>query len=371
MKNILITGGAGFIGSYVCDELISKGYEVTVLDNLTEQVHGPTGQVPAYLNPKAEFVRGNILDGKLVDTLVQRADGIVHLAARVGVGQSMYDIREYVEGNSCGTATLLEAMVRYPGRKLVVASSMSIYGEGEYKNVHGQYIGVQARPMEQLANKKWELMDGEGEVLQPIPTEEEKCPRLSSVYAITKYDQEQLCMNVGQAYNIPVTALRLFNVYGPRQALSNPYTGVMAIFSSRLLNGKPPLIYEDGLQQRDFVHVKDVAKAFVLALESKATGQEVYNIGSGNHYTILSLAKLLGKLIGREDLTPEVTGQYRVGDIRHCFANIAKAEKMLGYHPEIDLESGMGELARWLDGQHSGDRSELANRELLNRGLRI
>lgn len=371
MTNILITGGAGFIGSHLCDELLKHDYSLTVLDNLSEQVHGKDNLRPEYLNDQIKLVKGDIRDAALVEELVKETDAIFHFAALVGVGQSMYEIKEYTDVNNVGTATLLEAVIKHPVKKLVVASSMSIYGEGLYKDAAGKSSQVASRDIERLKNNDWEVYDKEGNLLEPIPTDETKTPNLSSVYALSKYDQEQLCLLTCKAYNIPVTALRFFNVYGTRQSLSNPYTGVMAIFSSRLLNNRPPLIFEDGNQQRDFVHVKDIARACRLALEVPGSNQQIFNIGSGEHYTISSLARILARTMGKEDIEPEITGEYRIGDIRHCFADISKAQQTLGYSPQVSLEEGMKELAEWLESQLAVDHVEKAKAELTSRGLTV
>ncbi len=370
MKKILVTGGAGFIGSHLCDELIKHQYEVTVLDNLSEQVHGPQCSRPDYLNEQVELVTGDVRDADLVKHLVAQCDAIFHFAALVGVGQSMYAIREYTEVNNVGTANVLEAVVAHPVEKLVVASSMSIYGEGLYSTDSGRLVQHVARSIHQLKHNQWDIYS-ENELLKPVPTPEHKAPALSSVYALSKYDQERLCLLTGQAYNIPVCALRFFNVYGTRQALSNPYTGVLAIFSSRLLNDRRPLIFEDGLQQRDFVHVHDVARACRLALETPGAANEVFNIGSGQRYTISGLAQKLAATMGLEHIQPEITGDYRVGDIRHCFADIAKASNILGFEPQVGLEEGMTELAGWLQDQLAVDNVDKAKLELSERGLTV
>jgi dTDP-L-rhamnose 4-epimerase len=371
MKNILITGGAGFIGSHLCDELLSHNYQIKVLDNLSYQVHGTHGRRPSYLNDQIELIKGDVRDAGLVEKLVREADAVFHLAALVGVGQSMYQIREYTDVNNLGTATLLEAIIKHPVQKLVVASSMSIYGEGLYEDSLGKKHHRAGRSLDQLKNKKWELETEKGDPLRPVATDESKTPNLSSIYALSKYDQEQMCLIMGKAYNIPVTALRFFNVYGTRQALSNPYTGVLAIFSSRLLNDRPPLIFEDGHQQRDFVHVYDVAKACRLALEVPEANGQVFNIGSGISYSISSLARILAKTVGKESIEPEITGDYRVGDIRHCFADITKANRILGYSPQVSLSTGMKELAEWLDNQLAEDHVDKAKAELASRGLTV
>ena len=350
---VLITGGAGFIGSHVADALLAQGYRVRALDNLTPQVH-EGGARPGYLSPEVELVVGDVRDAEAVRRALDGADAVIHLAARVGVGQSMYEQADYTSANELGTAVLCEALLERPVRKLLVASSMSVYGEGTGP----------PRSREQLERGEWEPPGGAS------PTPETKPPDLESVYALSKYSQERLCLLFGSTYRVPAVALRLFNTYGPRQALSNPYTGVLAIFASRLLNGRPPLIFEDGLQRRDFVSVHDVAAAFALALDSPAADGRVLNVGSGTSVTVLELAERLAALMG-VDVRPEATGRYRVGDIRHCFADISLARELLGYEPRVPLERGMAELVEWLAGQAAVDRVDAAAAELSSRGLTL
>ncbi len=368
-KRILITGGAGFIGSHLADELINTGYEVRVLDNLSEQVHGKGQKIPDYLNPEVEFQLGDVRDKTAVESALKGVDAVFHLAAMVGVGQSMYELRDYTEVNNLGTATLLEALIKNPVEKLVVASSMSIYGEGLYKDAHGSHYQNCERKLEDLKNDRWEMYTKENQ-LQPVPTPEDKKPNLASVYALSKYYQERLCLMTGQAYNIPTTALRFFNVYGTRQALSNPYTGVLAIFASRLLNDNAPMIFEDGNQKRDFIHVKDVARACRLAMEKPEAAGQVFNIGSGNQYTITEIAQKLSGVM-HKTIEPHITGKYRIGDIRHCFADTTKAEEILGFKPKTNFEDGLYELAQWLKGQIATDNVNVASDELASRGLTV
>lgn len=389
-ERILITGGAGFIGSHVADELLAHGYEVRVLDVLAPQVHGSSardakgggGNIqirrPAYLDPEVELVVGDVCDTMTVRRALQGVDAVFHLAAAVGVGQSMYQFTRYTTTNNLGTAVLLEALIEHPVQRLIVASSMSIYGEGLYRQVDGRLVAGAARSRARLKAGDWELYAADGSPLTPLPTPETQVTAagLQSVYALSKFDQERLCLLAGRAYGIPTVALRFFNTYGPRQALSNPYTGVLAIFASRILNGKPPLINEDGLQQRDFVHVRDVARACRLALEVEAQRlalehEPVFNVGSGEPRTILSIAEGLAAVLGRP-IAPHVAGTYRVGDIRHCFADIGKACRVLGYKPEIPFEDGVRRLAAWLEQQTvSDDRVSVAQTELVARGLSI
>src|SRR3954452_20818632 len=306
---VLITGGAGFIGSHLADALLVRGYSVRVLDNLNPQVHGEVCRRPDYLDPEVELINGDVRDPAAVARALEGIDRVVHLAACVGVGQSMYEIARYTDVNNRGTAVLLEALMKHPVKALVPASSMSIYGEGLYRDARGNAVAGTERSLEGLKARQWELLDCAGEMLTPMATPETKSPSLASVYALSKYDQERLCLLIGRAYNIPAVALRFFNVYGTRQALSNPYTGVLAIFASRLLNKRPPMVNEDGLQRRDFVSVLDVAEACCLALDKAgdAAGQ-VFNVGSGRNYTVLDVARRLAEVLDRRDVAPEITG---------------------------------------------------------------
>lgn len=369
-KRVLITGGAGFIGSHLANELLEQGYEVRALDNLSPQVHGSERKRPDYLNPEVELICGDVLDSRTVCKALEGVEAVYHLATAVGVGQSMYEISKYTRINNLGTAVLLQTLIEHPVERLIVASSMSIYGEGLYRTPNGRiYTNVQ-RTLKQLMNKQWEIME-DGETLLPIPTPETKTPSLASVYALSKYDQERMCLITGRAYGIPTVALRFFNVYGAHQALSNPYTGVLAIFAARLLNEQPPLIYEDGRQRRDFVNVKDVALACRLALEVPEAAGYVFNVGSGHSYTIRGLAERIAYALGKEYLQPEITEKYRVGDIRHCFADITLARQILGYQPQMSLEEGLVELADWLEGQIAWDRITEAHAELEARKLAV
>jgi dTDP-L-rhamnose 4-epimerase len=365
---VLVTGGAGFIGSHVTDLLLSAGYSVRILDSLSPQVHF-NGTRPGYLSREAELVVGDVRDAEKVERALDGVDAVLHLAASVGVGQSMYEIAAYTGVNDLGTAVLMDALARRPVQRLVCASSMSIYGEGLTRNQRGEPVAPKERSSEQLRRGDWELEDADGTSLEPLPTPETKQPALSSVYALNKYMQERLCLIIGKAYGIPTVALRFFNVYGPRQALSNPYTGVLAIFAARLLNGRPPLVFEDGRQRRDFVHVHDVARACKLALEGNRGIGQVLNIGSGESRTILSIAAELARVMGRPHITPHVTGKYRAGDIRHCFADIRRSTAELGFTPQVLFADGLAELSEWLEDQVAEDRVERATAELESRGL--
>ena len=366
---VLVSGGAGFIGSHTVDLLLAEGHEVRVLDSLDSQVHGSDPRRPGYLHPDAELHVGDVRDRDAVRRALAGVDAVMHLAAAVGVGQSMYEIERYVSVNSIGAAVLLEELVerRRDLRRVVVASSMSIYGEGSYCDAEGVAVDAVPRPDEQLAARRFELCDAAGRPLRPLPTPESKRLAPTSVYAVTKRDHEELFLAVGRAYDIPTVALRYFNTYGPRQALSNPYTGVVAIFSAQLLNDKPPPIYEDGLQSRDFIHVADIARANVLALEREQAVGQVFNVGTGRATSVREVAETLTRLLGTR-VEAEVSGRFRAGDIRHCYADGTAIERELGFRAETPLDEGLTGLLDWLRGQRPDDGAE-ARAELERRGL--
>jgi dTDP-L-rhamnose 4-epimerase len=351
IEKVLVTGGAGFIGSHTTDLLMERGYQVTILDNLEPQVHGQERKPPDYINKNAVFTYGNILDRQLLTKTIREVDAVIHLAAMVGVGQSMYQIERYVDANTRGTSNILDILVNTENniKKLVVASSMSIYGEGKYhceKCASNIYPGLRSEA--QLEKKQWNhFCPTCGYPLSSLPTDEEKPLLPTSIYAITKRHQEEMCLLIGKTYGIPTVALRYFNIYGSRQALSNPYTGCAAIFTSRILNNKPPYIFEDGNQTRDFIHVKDVAQANLNALEHNNANYQAINIGTGKPLSIKKLAETLTKLYNKPNLQPYTSNEYRKGDIRHCYADISKAQKLLNFKPAITLENGLTELTRW------------------------
>ena len=366
---VLVTGGAGFIGSHLVDRLLADGFDVRVLDSLDPQVHdGP----PDYLAPAAELVVADVRDGEAVRRALDGVDRLVHFAAAVGVGQSMYEIERYTSVNAIGAAVVLERALEVRDRleKIVVASSMSIYGEGLYRcPAENIEVSPPPRPERQLAAHRWEVACPScGAELEPLPTPETKPLQPTSVYAVGKRDHEELTLAIGRAYGIPATALRFFNVYGTRQALSNPYTGVAAIFSSRLLNGRSPVVFEDGAQSRDFVHVTDVAAAVRAALEPGAGDDEAINVAGGRGISVAEIAGTLARVLD-VDVAPEIRNEYRAGDIRHCFGDAAKAQAMLGWRAAVALEDGMRELAAWLVDQTAVDRVDEATDALVRRGL--
>jgi dTDP-L-rhamnose 4-epimerase len=368
-KKILVTGGAGFIGSHLVDALIARGHQVRVLDALVPQVHA--SDKPEFLNPKAEFIRADICDREALQRALDGVSVVFHDAAEVGVGQSMYEMERYVRANTLGTSILLEEIVARKGtiQKVVVASSMSVYGEGAYTCPKCGPKSPKLRSSEQLAKHDWELhCETCGADLKAAPTSEEKPIFPTSVYAISKQDQEQLCLVVGRSYGVPTVALRYFNVYGDRQALSNPYTGICAIFSSRLLNDQPPLIFEDGEQTRDFVHVSDIVQGNLRAMESDRADYEMLNIGTGMPTSVNQVARMLSDGLGKQ-VPAQVVGKFREGDIRHCVADISKARKLIGYEPAVQLQKGIPELLAWVKVQRASDRTAKATQELESRNL--
>ncbi len=359
MKKILVTGGAGFIGSHLVDKLVKRRYKVTIFDNLEPQVH-PEG-LPEYYNLKARFIRGDVRKRKQLKEVIADTDVVVHLSAAVGVGQSQYQIAKYVESNIQGTANLLDVLVneKHRVKKLIVASSMSIYGEGLYECKKCGRVKPPLRDFSastessHFTGKKqsegyWEPKCPHcSGILRPVPTPEDTPLVSNSIYAVSKKEQEEMSLLIGKTYGIPVTALRFFNVYGPRQSLSNPYTGVSAIFLSRLKNHNPPVIYEDGLQSRDFIWVGDIVDACILSMESEKADYQIFNVGSGRPISILEIANILIKLLGVKDVQPEVTYKFRKGDVRHCYADTSKIEKMLGFKPKVPLNEGLKNLVAW------------------------
>src|SRR5947209_4644272 len=368
---VLITGGAGFIGSHLADALLARGHEVRALDNLDPQVH-PGGQRPAYLDEGVELLVGDVRDHRAVADALEGVDHVVHFAAAVGVGQSMYEIERYTSINAIGGAVVLEEIVKRRDqlRRVLVASSMSIYGEGRYRCEQHGLLAPQVRSDEQLDARDWELHCPEcGRVLQPLPTGEDKPVQPMSIYAVNKRDHEEMFLAIGRAHRLPTVAMRFFNVYGDRQALSNPYTGVAAIFGGRLLNDKRPLVFEDGLQSRDFVHVWDIAAGCVAALETGGADYRAVNLGTGVPRSVLDVATELARGLGKEHLQPEIVNKFRAGDIRHCVADISLARETLGFEPAVAFADGMQELLGWVATQQATDSVDTAAGQLEAAGL--
>jgi dTDP-L-rhamnose 4-epimerase len=373
----LVTGGAGFIGSHLVDALVERGARVRVLDSLDPQVHGDDATEPTLIAGhvaagRVEFIRGDVTDRAAVAAALDGVDTVFHQAAAVGVGQSMYRIADYVHANSYGAAVLLEAMIARKDtiRRAVVASSMSIYGEGAYRcDEHGD-VAPELRTARRMAAGDYAVHCPVCDApVRPLPTPESKPLRPTSVYAVTKRDHEELFLSVGAAYGIPAVALRYFNVYGPRQSLDNPYTGVAAIFASRLLNDRPPLIFEDGRQSRDFVHVSDIVTANLRALESDAAVGGAYNVGTGRSLDLRDMVAALRDQLGGP--APEYVGKFRQGDIRHCFADTARAKDELGFEASVAFEDGIDDLAAWARQQEPTDRVDQATGELDQAGLTV
>ncbi|MBO0749799.1 MAG: SDR family NAD(P)-dependent oxidoreductase [Porphyrobacter sp.] len=367
-ETVLVTGGAGFIGRAVCGELLRRGNRVRVLDSLIEQVHGRHAELTG-LPSDVHFIKGDVRDGDTVAEALRGIDAVIHLAAEVGVGQSMYEVERYTSTNDVGTAVLFERLIDHPVRRVVTASSMSIYGEGLYRTEDGTIVEDAERGTLRDGQARWDPLDEQGRPLVPMATPEWKRPSLQSIYALNKYVQERTTHIMGRPYGIESVCLRLFNVYGPGQALSNPYTGVLAIFASRLMNGQPPLIFEDGEQRRDFVHVNDVARAFADALVLPQAAGGTFNIGSGHDRSVNQVARELARAMGKNRIEPEIVGKARTGDIRHCFCDPRLARETLGFEAREDFGEGLADLAEWVASETAEDRVETARSELEMRGL--
>lgn len=366
MARILVTGGCGFIGRHVVEELLAHGNEVRILDALIAQVHQ---DAQTDVSEEAEIIRADVRDGSAVRRALEGVAKVVHLAAEVGVGQSMYEISRYVGTNDLGTAVLLEAMIGLPIERVVVASSMSVYGEGRYVSETGERLEVVRRSRGRSVDVGWDPTGPDGGAVTPVPTDEAKPADLQSIYALTKFAQERQVLIFGRTYGIDAVALRLFNVFGAGQALANPYTGVLANFASRLANRQPPILFEDGRQRRDFVHVRDVARAFRQALEEPQAAGEAINIGSGQSYSIEEVARLLAREMAVPHITPEITNKARSGDIRNCFADISKAKRLLGFDPQHMLQRSLEDFALWARTSGAVDRGPEMRRQLEERGL--
>lgn len=373
-QTVLVTGGAGFIGSFLVDQLIEKGYKVRILDNLEDQVH--QGKKPKYLNvllrnENTEFIKGDVRNYSELQKAMVGMDAIFHLASAVGVGQSNYQIKKYMDTNAGGISNLLDILVNSKNtvKKLVTISSMTSYGEGNYQCKSCGVVRPSLRPEEQLKKRDWNLYCPNcNSLIKPIPTDEKALDYPNSVYGLSKKVQQDLSFLIGNIYKIPVVVLRGFNIYGPRQSLSNPYTGVTAIFISRLKNNKEAVVFEDGLQTRDFVSVRDVVQAFILALEKDGANHQMFNIGSGKGTPVLEIAQTLSKLLGKEKLI-KVNNEFRKNDIRHCFADISKAKQLLGWEPKVSLKQGLKELIEWSEGEKAEDKFAQAQKELEQKGL--
>jgi len=348
IEHVLVTGGAGYIGSHLVDALVARGAQVTVLDVLEPQVHR-SGTWPSYANAKARYIRGDVRDRSVFEPLVLEADAVVHFAAAVSIGQSMYQVDRYVDVNTRGTALLLDILVnaKHRVKKVIVASSIGVYGEGAYRCATHGAVAPTIRAEAQMAARDWEQRCPIcAAPVESIPTPEDKALYRDNIYSMTKYHQEEMVLLIGKTYGIPAVAPRFFNVYGPRQSLSNPYAGVAAIWLSRLLNGKQPVVFEDGGQLRDFVSVHDVVRCLLLMLDTPGADYLPVNVGSGETVTILDIARMLNRILGTS-IEPQITQAGRTFDIRHNTADITRARTLLGFQPTVPLETGFTELVEW------------------------
>lgn len=375
MKQILITGGAGFIGSNIALRLLEKGYKVKVLDNLSKQIHGENPEnSPLYksIKDKVEFILGDVTCKTDWKKALQNVDVVIHLAAETGTGQSMYDIEKYVNVNINGTSILWDILTneKFNVKKVIVAASRAVYGEGKYKcEQHGIVYPTERKPED--------LTKGDFEVKCPIcnsnikllATDENSAILCSSVYGLTKDVQEKMSLLIGKSIGIPVVVYRYQNVYGPGQSLKNPYTGILSIFSTRIKNGNNINIFEDGKESRDFVYIDDVVNGTILSIENERANYEVFNIGTGVNVDVLTVAETLKKLYD-SNIKIEISGNFRLGDIRHNFADIAKAKKILGYIPEYDFDRGIRKFVDWVNQQEiEKDNYEKSIEEMKKKGL--
>jgi dTDP-L-rhamnose 4-epimerase len=373
MKNILVTGGAGFIGANLCEQLVAKDYTVTILDNLSPQIHGLSDS-SLYKRVKniTNFIKGDICNKNDWEKALKGQDAVIHLAAETGTGQSMYEIAKYNHVNIVGTSHLLDLLAnkKHNIKKVILASSRAIYGEGKYRCEKHGVVCPDARILENLKKRNFNLICNKCKLeLQLLATDEKSKIHPSSIYGITKQQQEQMILLIGKSIGIPTVALRYQNVYGPGQSLKNPYTGILSIFSTRILNGNEIEIYEDGKESRDFVFIDDVIEATILALEKNQVNGEVINVGSGVPTTILKVAMTL-KTLYNSNVNITVSNKYRLGDIRHNYADLTKIKNSLGFKPKYDFITGITKFVDWVKTQEiKEDKYESSVEELKQRGL--
>ena len=374
MKNILISGGAGFIGSNLTKKLVSKGYNITILDNLSKQIHGKDQKSELYNSIKeiSTFILGDVCNEEDWKKSLKGQDAVIHLAAETGTGQSMYEISRYNDVNILGTSHLLDFLANNKNsvKKLIIASSRSIYGEGKYKCENHGVVYPNDRIVSNMMKGKFDLFcDACGSELNLMPTDENSKIHPSSIYGITKQQQEQMTLLMGRSLGIPAVALRYQNVYGPGQSLSNPYTGILSIFSTRMLNGNDIDIYEDGEESRDFVFIDDVVEATILALEKEEANHQIFNVGSGETTSVSQVANSLKKLYD-SNVNISIGGSFRLGDIRHNYADLNKIKNLLGFTAKFDFQTGISRFADWVKTQEvKEDKYEQSLNELKNKGL--
>ena len=374
MKNILISGGAGFIGSNLTKKLVSKGYNITILDNLSKQIHGKDQKSELYNSIKeiSTFILGDVCNEEDWKKSLKGQDAVIHLAAETGTGQSMYEISRYNDVNILGTSHLLDFLANNKNsvKKLIIASSRSIYGEGKYKCENHGVVYPNDRIVSNMMKGKFDLFcDACGSELNLMPTDENSKIHPSSIYGITKQQQEQMTLLMGKSLGIPAVALRYQNVYGPGQSLSNPYTGILSIFSTRMLNGNDIDIYEDGEESRDFVFIDDAVEATILALEKEEANHQIFNVGSGETTSVSQVANSLKKLYD-SNVNISIGGSFRLGDIRHNYADLNKIKNLLGFTAKFDFQTGISRFADWVKTQGvKEDKYEQSLNELKNKGL--
>ncbi len=375
IKNVLITGGAGFIGSSLALKLLDKGYKVTVLDNLSPQIHGEDGtksELFLKIRNRVNFINGDVVNSDDWRKALKGQDVVVHLAAETGTGQSMYEINKYIDVNVKGTSNLLDILTNeeHQIKKIVVAASRAIYGEGMY---HCEEHGT----VYPLARKEEDMSKGDFEVKCPIchqnvdlmATTEETKIHPTSIYGITKQMQEEMCMVVGKSLNIPVVAYRYQNVYGPGQSLKNPYTGILSIFSTIIKNGNKINIFEDGNESRDFVFIDDIVDATILGIEKEKANYESFNVGTGGCTTVIEVANTLKEKY-KSDTEIEISGNYRLGDIRHNYADLTKINAKLGFTPKVSFDEGISKFVAWVNQQEVvEDQYQKSIDEMKKKGL--
>ncbi len=353
LKKILITGGAGFIGSQLALRLLKEGYFVTVLDNLSPQIHGENPEIdsPLYqsISGKVDFIKGDITNRNDVETALENADAVIHFAAETGTGQSMYEIEKYNRVNVSGTALLLDVLVNktHNVKKFVLASSRAVYGEGKYRNADNETVYPENRTLTLMEQGFYEMTDDKGRSLTPVATDESSTLHPTSYYGLTKLQQEEMVKLVCSSVALPFVILRYQNVYGVGQSLLNPYTGILSIFSTQILSGKETNVFEDGLPSRDFINIEDTVEATFRSLKNDLANNEIMNVGTGKPTSVLSVAKMLVKMYGKHEKI-NVSGDFRIGDIRHNFADLSKMKRILDFEPKVSFEQGISDFTDWV-----------------------